>query len=90
MRIRVLVRDVDERRVHSARGLLALAQAEALDLAGGGLRQLGHELEVARILERRELVLDERLELVLQRDLLRLPGFSTTYALVRVSPSAST
>ena len=38
------------------------AQLEALDLAGRGLRQLGDETDLARILVRRELVLDERLE----------------------------
>ena len=38
------------------------AQLEALDLAGGGLRQLADEADLARILVRRELVLDEGLQ----------------------------
>src|SRR5437870_10945582 len=41
----------------------APAQLEALDLAGGGLGQLGHELDPARVLERSERGLDEGLEL---------------------------
>ena len=41
-------------------------QLEALDLAGGGLGQLGDELDPARVLVGGELVLDEALELVLE------------------------
>src|SRR5262245_47745995 len=42
---------------------LTFAHPEALDLAGGGLGELRHELDVARILEWRKLVLHEGLEL---------------------------
>ena len=42
---------------------LQLAQPEALDLAGRGLRQLGDELDLARVLVRRQPVLDEGLQL---------------------------
>src|SRR6478736_2691149 len=45
----------------SSRGV-ALAEAKALDLARRRLRQLGDELDVARIFVRCELVLDERLQ----------------------------
>jgi hypothetical protein len=50
----------------------AVAQLEALDLAGGRLGQFGHELDLARVLVGRQLVLDEGLELVLG-GLLRRP-----------------
>src|SRR5258708_39191100 len=49
------------------------AQLEALDLARRGLGQLRHELEPARALVRRDLVLHEGLELRLERGLARLP-----------------
>ena len=42
---------------------LQLAQLEALDLAGGGLRQVGDELDLARVLVGRQLVLHEGLQL---------------------------
>src|SRR6185369_8604787 len=45
---------------------LALAQPETLDLAGGGLGQLGDELEQSRVLVGRELALHEVLELLLE------------------------
>src|SRR5204862_4917199 len=44
-----------------------LAQLEALDLGGGGLGQLGDELDEARVLVGREPVLDEGLQLVVAR-----------------------
>ena len=56
----------------TAPALLALAQAEALDLAGRGLRQLVDELERARVLVRREPLLDEGLELGVARRVARL------------------
>ena len=43
---------------------LQLTQLEALDLAGGGLGQLGHELDKARVLVGRQTLFDEGLELV--------------------------
>src|SRR5215831_21124498 len=63
-------------RVRARRSLhpgLALAQADPLDLAGRGLRQLGEELDEARILVRRQPLFHESLELVGQR-LARLRG----------------
>ena len=47
--------------------LLPLAQPEALDLAGGRLRQLVDELDEARVLVGREPLLHEGLELVVAR-----------------------
>src|SRR5262249_32597414 len=44
--------------------LLLLAQLEALDLAGLGVRQVGDELDRARVLVRRDLGLDEILQLL--------------------------
>src|SRR6478672_10720012 len=54
--------------------VLALTQPEALDLAGGGLRQLVDELEVAWILVRCQLVLHERLQRLLERRARRMAG----------------
>ena len=51
---------------------LALAQAKALDLAGRRLRQLVDELDRARVLVGRELLLDEGLELVFAHRCARL------------------
>src|SRR3982751_6253872 len=53
---------------------LALTQPETLDLAGRRFRQLVDELDVARVLVRRELVLDERLERFLQCRVRSVPG----------------
>src|SRR5712692_4348452 len=44
-----------------------LAQLEPLDLAGRRLRQLGDELDPARVLVRRERIFDESLELIGER-----------------------
>src|SRR6266446_5072644 len=49
------------------------AQLEALDLAGRGLGQLRHELEPARVLVRRDLVLHESLQLGLEPRRARVP-----------------
>src|SRR5689334_11178745 len=43
----------------------ALAQLEALDLSGRGLRQRGHHLDPSRIFPRSDLLLDVLLQLVM-------------------------
>src|SRR6218665_80638 len=45
---------------------LLFAQPKALDLSGGGLGQLGHELDEAGVFVRRQALLDKGLELVLR------------------------
>src|SRR6476469_5124615 len=71
---------------------LALAEPKTLDLAGGRFRQLVDELDVARVLVRGELVLDERLQRFLERRVRSVPGLEDHERLrlreaVRIVPS---
>ena len=70
------------------RGASGAPQLEALDLAGGRLRQLGDELDPARVLVRRE-QRSSRAAAALRRVARRCPGFSTTKALGLMSSSSS-
>src|SRR3990170_5059821 len=58
---------IPQERGRSVPSFSGLAQLEALDLSGRGLRELGDELDPARVLVGRERVLHERLELVGER-----------------------
>ncbi len=73
----------------SSKRRFLFAQLEALNFSGRGLRQLGDELEKARVLVWRQLSFDERFQLVFEFGRSTLALFSTTKALVLVRPSVS-